>query len=151
MNYLIKLKTMALISSILGITLLTGCSSNTNLVKEEGISIERVNSSSAIITRAYLKMVGETLVLRGELTRRFSGHDLLAGHLHIELINNDNKVFKEANIRYKRKLFKSQISLFYLKMPGDVSGVKSLRVTHHTKSHNTDTSNSPWQDVNQSK
>jgi len=151
MNFLIKLKTMTLISSLLGITLLTGCSSNTNLVKEEGIAIERVNSSSANITRAHLETVGETLVLRGELTRRLSGHGPLAGHLHIELINIDSKVFKEANIGYKRRQFKSQRSIFYLEIPGSASGVKSLRVTHHTGSHNTDISKSFWQDVNQSK
>lgn len=143
-------KTIAIISGFIGMVTLMGCSSNINIVKEE-VAIERIHSDRANITRAYLQTSGATMLLRGELKRRLPGRGSIPGHLHIELINSDGVVFKEADIGYKRKSVKSRISNFYLDIPSDPSGIKSVRIIHHSRSHMVDVATSPWREVSQTK
>lgn len=152
MNINMIFKIIAMIASVVGMVALTGCSTYTSLVQEEGVTIERVNSDRANITRAYLQTSGATMLLRGELKRRFPGRGPIPGHLHIELIGPDGAVFKEANIGYKRNSVKSSIAKFYLAIPGDFSDIKSVRIIHHDlRSHMVDVATSPWRDVNQTK
>lgn len=142
------IKTIAIISSIVGIMSFTGCSMNTNLVKQEDITVERVNSSSVNITRAYLQATDTTWILKGKLTRRLSNSHLIPGHLHIELVGPDGAVFKEADIAYKRKRAKSRFAEFYLPIPVELTEISRVRVIHHDAlSHKRDSVKSPWRDV----
>lgn len=50
-----------------GTVILYGCATKANLVNEDDVTIERVDSRSAHITRAYLENRGTEMVLRGEL------------------------------------------------------------------------------------
>lgn len=145
-------KTIFVISSIVGMASITGCSTYASLAKEEDVKVERVNSGSANITRAHLQATETTLVLRGELKRRIPSRGPIPGHLHIELIGPDGEVFKEANIGYKRKNTKSRFAKFYLPIPSDLTKISALRVIHHdARSHIADSEKSPWRDVSQSK
>lgn len=121
---------------------------NTNLVKEEDITVERVNSSSVNITRAYLQATDATWILRGKLKRRFPTSRLIPGHLHIELVGSDGAVFKEADIAYKRKSAKSRFAEFYLPLPVELTKISRVRVIHHDAlSHTGDSEKSPWRDI----
>jgi len=132
------------------VMILTGCATNTSLVKEEDVAIERVDSGSARITHAYLQTSETAMVLRGELQRRFPSRGPIPGHLHIELIAPDGAMFKEATIGYKRMSVKSRIAKFHLEIPAIPSNVKSVRVIHHDlRSHSSDSPKSPWQNINQ--
>jgi len=145
------IKTSVVVSSMIGMISLTGCSMNTWLAKED-VTVERINSSSAKITRAYLHSTETTLVLRGELTRRLPARGSIPGHLHVELIGPDGTAFKEATPGYMRKNRKSRFAKFYLPIPGDLTKISRVRITHHDpRSHTTDSGKSPWQDVNTEK
>lgn len=146
------IKTIAVISSIIGPAFLIGCSTNTNFVKEEDVKVERVDSSSAKVIHAYLQSTESTLVLRGELRRRLPGRGAILGHLHIELIGQDGGVFKEAVIGYKRKSIKSRVARFSLPIPGELTEISLIRVIHHdARSHMSEAEESPWRDINTTK
>lgn len=144
------LRSIAVPVALAGIVVLSGCAANTSLVKEEDVTIERVDSRSARISRTYLQTSDATMVLRGELQRRFPGRGPIPGHLHIELIAPDGVAFKEATIGYKRMSVKSRIAKFHIEIPGMPSDLRSVRVIHHDAiSHMSDSAKSPWQDINQ--
>lgn len=150
MNLETKLRSLVVTGVLSGMMVITGCATNTSLVKEEDVAIGRVDSGSARITHAYLQTSGTEMVLRGELQRRFPSRGPIPGHLHVELIAPDGAVFKEATIGYKRMSVKSRIAKFHLEIPAAPSNVQSVRIIHHDlRSHMSDLPKSPWQDVNQ--
>jgi len=146
------ISTIAAISGIVGLVSVTGCSMNSNLVKERDVKVETVNSSNVTITRAYLQTTKTPMELRRELKRRYSGRGPIPGHLHIELIGSDGVTFKEADVGYKRNRSKSRYAKFYLPIPNDLTKISAVRVIHHgTRSHIADSTKSLWRDVNQTK
>jgi len=146
------IKTIAVISSIVGAAFLIGCSTNANYVKEIDVKIERVDSSSVNITRAYLQSTEKTLVLRGELRRRLPARGAILGHLHIELIGPDGGVFKVAAIGYKRTSIKSNVARFNLPIPSDLTEISLIRIIHHdARSHMSEMEKSPWRDISLTK
>jgi hypothetical protein len=147
MNYKSKQKVRTIIFSIITLAFLTGCSQSTSIVKEGGITIERINSAAATITRTDLQTSETALILRGELESRFLNRRAIPGYLHIELIHTDGKVFKEAQIRYKKKSAASRVSTFFVEIANTSSDIKSIRIAHYDSSSYK--GNSQWQDVNQ--
>ena len=148
LSLILNIKTMINAIFIIGIAFLSSCSLDTSLVKKEDVIVERVNSNSVIITRAYLQHSNKTKVLRGELKRRVQIRGSIPGHLHIELFNSEGVIFQEANVGYRRNGVTSGKATFFLEIPGDLSSIKSVRVTHHDRrSHMPDTEKSPWRDV----
>ena len=144
------LKSVAVPVILAGTVVISGCVANTSLGKEEDVTIERGDSHSARISRAYLQTSDATMVLRGELQRRFPSHGPIPGHLHIELIAPDGVPFKEAAIGYKRMSVKSRIAKFQLEIPAMPANVKSVRVIHHDlRSHMPDPAEFPWKDIKQ--
>lgn len=145
------IKTSIAVSSMIGMISMVGCSLNTSLTNED-ITVERINSSSAKITRAYLQSMETILLLRGELTRYIPARGSIPGHLHIELIDPNDTAFKETEIGYRRKNRKSRYAKFYLPIPGDLRTISRVRVIHHdARSHMANSTKSSWQDVNTEK
>lgn len=141
------IKNIAVIS-IGGSVLLAGCSATTSLVNEEDVTIERIHSATANITRARLDSSDSTVVLRGELRRLMPGRGPIPGFLRIELIGSDGTVFKKARIGYMRKGAKSRNGRFNLTLPSELSALKAIRVIHHGgRSEMTDAQKSPWRDA----
>lgn len=152
MNLNPMIRSLVVTGSLAWIVVLSGCARNTSLVKEEDVAIERVDSGSAHITRAYLKTSGTAMVLRGELQRRFPSRGPIPGHLHIELIASDGAAFKEATIGYRRMSVKSRIAKFHIEIPAVPSDIRTVRVIHHDSwSDESDAAKSPWRDVNTAK
>lgn len=150
MDFETKIGSFLMTGGLAGLMILSGCATNTSLVKEEDVAIERVDSGSARITNAYLQTSETAMVLRGELQRRFPSRGPIPGHLHIELIAADGTAFKEAIIGYMRMSVKSRIAKFHLEIPAMPSNVKSVRIIHHDlRSHKSYALKSPWRDVNQ--
>lgn len=151
-NFKAKLNSFLVTGGLAGVMILSGCATNMSLVKEEDVAIERIDSRSARITRAYLQTSETAMVLRGELQRRFPSRGPIPGHLHIELVAPDGTAFKEATIGYRRMSVKSRIAKFHSEIPAVPSDVKKVRVIHHDPwSHESDTPKSPWLDVNTAK
>lgn len=145
-------KAITVISIIVGMASLTGCSTHRSLVKEESVTVERVNSGSAKITRAILQTTKTTLVLWGELRRHFPSRRSIPGHLHIELIGHDGAVFKEIEVSYNRNSIKSRFAKFHLVIPSTLAEISRIRVVHHdAKSHMADSTKPKCRDVTQTK
>ena len=145
-------KTVVIAACASLITLLTGCASNQELVRIDNVTLENVDSSSVRITRTYLHSMEDAVTLRGELTRRISARGPIPGHVHVELIDFDGKVIKEAEVGYKRKNVKSRYAYFSLPIPDLVASGNTIRVTHHDmRSHFSESSDSPWRDVETNK
>lgn len=150
MNLKTKLRSLLVTGILAGMMVITGCATNTSIVKKENVAIERVDSGTARIGHAYLQASESGMVLRGELQRRFRSRGPIPGHLHIELIAPDGAAFKEATIGYRRMSVKSRIAKFHLEIPATPSDIKSVRIIHHDlRSHMSDSQESPWQDINQ--
>ena len=149
-----KSKTIFIIVGAALVAILAGCATTQGLAQQQGVKLESVDSSSSVrITRTYLDATEEaTIILRRELERRIPSRSSIPGHLHVELIAPDGKVMKEANIDYVRNSFKSRLANFSLPIPEPLVTGSTIRVTHHdARSHMSDSSASPWQDVNSDK
>ena len=130
------------------IAMLAGCATAQGLAQQQGVKLESVDSSSVRITRTYLQIGKEGTVLRGELERRIPMRGFIPGHLHVELIGTDGKMTKEADIGYTHQGSKSRLAKFSLPIPEPLVTGNIIRVTHHdAKSHMSDSSASPWRDV----
>lgn len=126
-----KQNVITIFFSIITLAFLAGCSQSSSIVKEGDITIERINSASATITRTELQTSEAAVILRGELDSRFLNRRPIPGYLYIELINKDGKVFKEAHIKYKKKSSASRVSTFFVEIANTSSDIKSIRITHH--------------------
>jgi len=147
-----KFRPMVIAACATAITILTGCASNQGLIRTGDVTLEKVNSSSVKITRTYLHTTENAITLRGELTRRTPARGSIPGHLHVELIGLDGKVMKKAEISYKRKNVKSRYAHFSLSVPDILAPGSTIRVTHHDmRSHFSESSDSPWRDVDTNK
>lgn len=142
-----------ILAGIVAMVSLAGCSAPTKTVNEQGVTIERVNSTQAEITRVNLYTINSKHnVLRGEFKRRTNLRGKIPGHLHVELADLNGKVFKKAKLDYRQKNSKSQIALFSVSLPVDLAQISKVRIIHHTPGlDSTNSTASIWRDVDQSK
>lgn len=131
--------------------LLAGCATTSLPPEMEAIKLESVDSNSATIPRLYLYQTDGTTLLRGDIKRRIHAHGEIPGHLHIELISADGKVLKEADTSYKRKSSEAHDGSFEIPLPASIPAGSTIRVTHHDLvSHQQESVETPWRDVNRS-
>ena len=134
----------------ISIALLAGCATDKEIYRDKNISIERIDSIMASITHADLYKTKESkIVLHGELKKKGYHRGQIPGHLDIELINLEGKIFNKAQINYNLRGSKFGVSLFSIVIPVDPASLSSVRVIHHNAgSHKLNVKISPWQDVN---
>jgi len=131
------------IGSIVTAMLLFACSAHVGSPKEGQsellhINIERIDSSSANITHAYLRFTDNELVLRGELKRRLASRGIIPGHLHVEIVDSVGDVIDESVVYYTRKCTSSSTSTYMYKTRVDPGRISVIRITHHnTHSHSS--------------
>ena len=134
------------------LTLLAGCSAYKEFVTDKKITIERIHSNTARVTRARLHLTeNNKTILRGDLLLQqthFKGK--IPGHLHVELINFEGAVFKKTEASYQRKNHHSRLSVFFISIPVEPALISSVRVIHHDlRSHIANSEKSSWIDVNE--
>jgi len=130
-------------------TLITtgGCSTTSMVQDEKGITIERVDSSTATISNVYLTYSDGFLSLRGEVKRRLMGRGPIFGHLHITLIDPAGEILKVADINYMRRNIKSSTASFSERLPIDLSQGSIVRITHfNSENHDTLPNEPVWRD-----
>jgi len=123
---------ITLLSTIL--VLLLGCSTTTTLTGERDdplahIKIERIDSSSATITQAYLQHSEDILMLRGVLKPRLNKRGITPGHLHVEVIDSSGDVTEDSIVRYQLKCRATGTSKFIYKTRKVPGSIKIIRIT----------------------
>lgn len=124
-------KSYALTGFITGVLLLTGCSTHMRVAQQERPVVEHVNSSSAVISSAYVKNTEAGLELRGKLRHYTPSQLVIPGQLHVELIGNDDKVFKTVELDYSRVRVKSGIAKFHLMLGKETANISRIRIAHY--------------------
>jgi len=134
----------------LSLTLFAGCSTNNELVADSKITIERIHSNTARITKARLLSThSNEVILRGEIYRRANLKGKAPGHLYVELINSKGDVFKKGKFNYKRKFGNSRSSKFNISIPVEPELINLIRISYHGLGfHMVHTNESSWVDVN---
>ncbi len=124
-----KLKSLIITT---GIILLSGCSTYTEFVGDKKLVVEKVGSTYARITHASLYTVeSNQILLRGKLKRRSFQRGAIPGHLDVQLMNLDGKIFKEGEFRYSQKGSISRVSLFSIPIQIDPALISTVRIAHH--------------------
>lgn len=131
------------------IALLGSCASYKDIYYDKQINIEKIDSIKARITHANLYKTAENkTVLHGQLKKRGYRLGQIPGHLDIELINLEGRIFKKAQINYSLRDGKLGVSLFSILIPADATSLSSIRVIHHNAGlHKLNSKVSPWQDI----
>ena len=110
---------------------IAGCTASTRPIMFDHIKLERIDSSSANITHAYLKHAEGQLILRGDLKRKLNKRGVLPGHLHVEVIDSSNTMIDESIVCYKLKCANTGTSSFVYKASENPDKIKIIRMVHH--------------------
>jgi len=138
---------LSLILALSTLLIASGCSTTNTVQQESGITIERIDSSAATISNAYLTYQDGFLSLRGEVKRRLMGRGPIIGHLHVALIDPEGNTLKVADINYMRRNIKSSTASFSERLPLDLSEGSTVRITHFNSEHHDNLSSEPvWRD-----
>jgi hypothetical protein len=95
------------------------------------ITVDRVKSQDANITKVIVQKGESDLYISGQLRRTLNRRGHIPGHLHIELYDKSGNRLATTTTSYMRKHHNSRISKFnesFSEMPNNVSRVK---VIHH--------------------
>ena len=125
------------IITLLMVMLIAGCAQHTRHVSYEHIKLERVDSSTAAITSAYLTQSEGRLALKGELKRKMSKRGVTPGHLHVAVIDSSGEVIDDAVVCYKLKCKSTGTSSFSYKTSRDPGKIKVIRMSHHNDHSHT--------------
>lgn len=140
-------KNILVLVGSLGLVLSPAAQAQAGSEQAPAVKVESVDSSSVNITDANLRVTGTTVELQGEVRNRFPTRGPIPGHLQIELIAPDGKIFKKATIGYRRLSIKSDIARFQLPIPVAPSSIDTIRITHHDARSDMHEQKTLWQDV----
>ena len=113
--------------------LITGCATNSGkaFVRDNNITIERVNSERAFIKRVDIINTSMGVLIYGVVMRNERLSTDISGHVDIEIIAPDGQLLLKSCVNHKRIIYKTRKAKFELKtsiVPGSGSIV---RVSHH--------------------
>lgn len=141
-------KTLKNIALTISLAALSACSAYSPLGQADGIPVDKVDSASVTIQRAALQNSETGLLLRGELKRKAIQRGPMPGHLHVELLDIEGKVFRQTSLGYRRLGVKSRLAGFALSIPQSNDTIGRVRVIHHDlKSHSAEQASGTWSDV----
>ena len=133
MNYK-QLVSMALIALLL--TFLGACASGPMHTGERPeslahIKLERVGSTIAEIKHAYLSLVDDELVLRGEVQRKLHKRGSVPGHLHVQVLDNQGEVLDDEIVCTTMKCRKTGTAKFIYRTEILPDRISKIRIVHH--------------------
>ncbi|MDH5766401.1 MAG: hypothetical protein OEZ38_10345, partial [Gammaproteobacteria bacterium] len=140
--------TLILLTTVITMLGSSACSMN-NQLKENNISIKRLDSKEAQITQTYLNVADNRLILRGQIKQKLHNRGPIPGHLHITLIDPNGQALMETDIGYLRNNVQSSTAKFSTEIPVHLSSGSTIKIAHFTtKNHTVDSGKTTWKTLN---
>lgn len=100
------------------------------------IKLERVDSVAAEVKHAYLSLIDDEVVLRGEVQRKMHKRGTVPGHLHVQVLDSRGEVLDDDIVCTTMKCRKTGTAKFIYKTGIPPEQISSIRIVHHdTHSH----------------
>lgn len=111
-------------------TSVLGCASSVDLVREGAVTVERVSSRHAKVSRVYVDQIGSKMRIYGELTRLPSASRMVPGHVEVEVVGPQRAVIAKVNDTYQRKDKRYRRLWFLTELSVTAPAGSHLRATH---------------------
>ena len=117
------------------VVLITGCSSMSGKTDtDEKLTVERIDSQHAQITRAEVQQDDTGLKVTGSLQTKLQRRNRIPGHLHVEVLDSDGNLLGRSKTSYRRQHYKSNQSNFSDVLSVAPGKAATVRVIHREAS-----------------
>ena len=106
-----------------------------DLVANEEVTLERIDSRSAHVRQVRVWAEGSALKVSGTLSRLYSHRGPIPGHLHIEAFGDREVSLARTTAPFHRRSLKARKVHFSETLQVDPHQVRKIRVIHHRLSH----------------
>lgn len=107
-----------------------GCASSVDLVREGRVTVERVSSRQAKVSRVYVDQIDSRIRIYGELTRLPSASRMVPGHVEVELVGPEGALIAKTDDTYHRKDKRYRRLWFLTELSAIAPAGSRLRVVH---------------------
>ncbi|MCB1737952.1 MAG: hypothetical protein KDI42_07495 [Gammaproteobacteria bacterium] len=112
---------------------LTGCAvvHGPEQLTLDAIRVERVHSPFIKVRAPSLAPDAGGFVVKGELARHLPGHTPVHGHVHVEVLDTEQRLLRRIDAEPSKTGLISRVARFSVFVDTDPARVGALRVVHH--------------------
>ena len=121
---------------VLNFVLLPGCATNRDLIRDNTVAVERINSNMAYIKSVSAQQFDKKVSVRGTVKRRHSGRGTVRGHVDVVIFAPDGSIVSNNDTPYYRKNIKKGEANFHVTHSDELQVGSVLRLSlHNSPSH----------------
>jgi len=118
--------------------LLSGCASDRDLIRDNTVTVERVDSNSAYIKSVSIQQFDDEVSVSGMVKRRHSGRGTVRGHVDMVISAPDGHLVSKNEVPYYRKNLKYGEANFHITLSEEPQAGSLLQLSLHNTSSYSD-------------
>lgn len=121
---------------VFSLVLLSGCASDRDLIRDNTITLERIDSNIAYFKSVSIQQFDKEVFLRGTVKRRHSGRGTVRDHVDAMLTQPDGRLIYINEVPYYHKNIKKGKAQFQVTFSEELKAGSLLRLSlHNTSEH----------------
>jgi hypothetical protein len=121
---------------VLNFVLLPSCATSRDLIRDNTVAVERINSNRAYIKFVSAQQFDKKVSVRGTVKRRHSGRGTVRDHVDVVIIAPDGSIVSNNDTPYYRKNIKKGEANFHLALSDELRVGSVFRLSlHNAPSH----------------